>query len=1080
MNITEFSIRHQVAVIVLCVFIVGFGIYSYRAMPRESFPDVEFPFVIVNTVLDGGNPEDVEKSVTIPLETELDSIRGLKEMRSVSADSISMISLEFFPDVENEAALNRARDAVDKAKADLSPDAEEPVIKEFSTSSIPVLIYHLVGSGDVSLAELGDLADDLEDAITAVPGVLDVDIFGDREKQILIEVDPERLHFYKLTLGQVEQVLRGTNRNVSAGTMNTETNRIVMRVPGEFDNPAEIFDLVIGFSEKGVPLYLKNIATVNYSFKDEESRARFYDFTRTGEAQDRSFVKPEKCVSLQIKKRAGANILSICENIDTLLEERSLPAEVQVVKGLDQSKQVREMVADLENGIGTAMILVLFVIFLGLGVRNAVLVATSIPFSMMLSIMLLQLMDQTLNMMVLFSLLLALGMLVDNAIVIVENIYRHYSMGATRFQSAWKGTQEVAWPVITSTCTTVGAFFPLLFWPGIMGEFMSYLPMTVIVVLLSSLFVALVINPTLASLFMKRKKGGAVRFDPETQRPHYFLVRQYRRMLEFMLDRPGWVLCTAFTSLLFVFAMYGLWGVGVEFFPPVDPDKVMFSIKPPEGVSIESSERLGRLMEDRIFGAPGSGYTEPVENLKYASVVVELEKGMGGGFAQENVGPINAQVEFVDRDFRTERTNKTLQTMRNRIAGLDENGGRVTWPLFGADFSVVKPQEGPPTGQPVSVDILGEDLSVMAEVIRDMKHLMRTIPGTVEPTDDAFTAQPTMEWDVDWGRSGMFGLEQATVANILKIAVGGLIVGTSGHGDDEKDIVLRLPEAYRLDTNRLNNITIPTPSGGSVPLVSVCSAKLVPGPLTIKHLDKQRILNAGAEVQPGIRNDADIREMFRKRAARYTYPPEVDHRFGGAAEEQEKAEAFLSKAFVIALFIIIVVLVLQFNSMPVSGIVMASVLLSLQGVFLGLLMLQLPFGIIMCGIGVISLAGVVVNNAIVLLATIRRFEETAVSLKEAVVTACMIRFRPVLLTAVTTILGLFPMALKLSWNFSSFEFQYNTTSSQWWQSMAIAVIFGLFFATILTLGVVPALYVVYKRALQFSLRFFNWKTEEQT
>jgi len=360
---------------------------------------------------------------------------------------------------------------------------------------------------------------------------------------------------------------------------------------------------------------------------------------------------------------------------------------------------------------------------------------------------------------------------------------------------------------------------------------------------------------------------------------------------------------------------------------------------------------------------------------------------------------------------------------------------------------------------PVSIDILGHDLNQMSFVISDMKEIIRSIPGTEKPTDDAVTAQPTLEWKVDRARAGIFGLEQATVSSILQMAVGGLKTGTFGHGDDEQDILLRLPELYRLDTDRLKNITIPVSTGGSVPLASVASSKLVPGPVTIKHLDKRRILNAGAEVQPEIRNDADIRKQFKKEARKYSFPPGVDYHFGGAAEEEAEATAFLSKAFIIALFIILMVMVLQFNCLFVSGIVMCSVVLSLIGVFIGLLIFQVPFGIIMTGIGVISLAGVVVNNAIVLLDAIRNFEEKGMAVREAVVNASMIRFRPVLLTAITTILGLLPMALKLNWDFRNFVFQYDTSSSQWWQPMAFAVIFGLLVATILTLGVVPTLYL---------------------
>ena len=1084
MKLTAFAIRHHVAVLVMCAGVLLIGVASYLGMPRESFPDVEFPYIIVTTVLDGASPTDVEESVTIPLETELDGLEGVKEMRSLSADSMSMVSLEFQPEVGTETALNRVRDAVDRAKGDVSPEAEEPVVKEFSVTSLPVLIYQLVGRGDVTTSELFELAEKLEDDMTLVPEVLDVDIFGGRDREIVIEVDPERLHFYALSLAQVQGIVRGTNRNVSAGAADNGSSRIVMRVPGEFRAPGEILGLVIAYTPQGVPIYLRDVGIARFDFEDEESRARLYDLrTPDGESSAGEYVEPNRSVSLHVMKRAGANILEMCEQIEKAISRYPVPDDVDIVKSLDNSKIVRMMVADLENGIGTSLVLVLLVIFVGLGARNALLVSAAIPFSMLMAIMILSGAGETLNMMVLFSLILALGMLVDNAIVIVENIYRHYSMGLSRARAAIVGTSEVAWPVITSTATTVGAFFPLVFWPGIMGQFMSFLPKTVIIVLLCSLFVALVINPTLAALVMKLKPGAENSVDPESHRPSYWLVRQYRKALEFMIDRPGWTLTTAMVLLLLTLALYGTFGAGTEFFPPVDPDNVTASIKPPEGVSLEESDRLAYAMEARLFGKPGSGYDHPIQNVKFASVVVGLEGvggGGGGSWGDDGAGPVRVQVEFVDRECRTERTPDTLSEMRRRVEGLAPDGTRVTHPLLGAEFDIIRPQEGPPTGKPVSIDIFGKDLNEMATVVADMKRIMQAIPGTVKPTDDAVTAQPTLEWHVDRARAGVLGLDQATISSVLQIAVGGLKTGTFGHGDDEQDIMLRLPSEYRRDTQRLRNVTIPLPTGASVPLASVASATLVPGPVTIRHFNKLRVLNVSAEVQPGLRNDADIRKAFQEEAAKHPFPPGISYRFGGAAQEQDEASRFLLKAFVIAIFTILMVLVLQFNSLAISGIVLFSVILSLMGVFMGLLVMRAPFGIIMTGIGVISLAGVVVNNGIVLLDAIQQFEQKGQEVREAVVSAAMVRFRPVLLTAVTTILGLLPMALKLNWDFRKFEWQYDTSSSQWWQSMALAVIFGLLVATVLTLGVVPALYTMRSRLGQALRRLFAHSDEQGT
>lgn len=1074
MIITQFSIRHYMAVLVMCLGVFVMGITTYIHMARENFPDVKVPVITVTTVLEGANPTDVETSVTIPLETELDGTEGIEEMRSTSAEGLSVVTIEFDPEVDTEVALSRIRDAVDKGKGELPPEAEEPIVKEFSLAGdVPIIILNVVGSQKVALSQLHELAEKIEDVLKRLPGVLDVELRGGREREVLIEVDPERLRFYKLTMAQVQTVLAGTNRNVSAGVAEGTTNRIVMRAPGEFETPADIFNLIVGAGADGTPVYMRDVAGVRYSFEDEKSRARNYDFrAKDGEHARDDYVAPQKSVTIEVMKKTGENVLAMSDAVKKAIEEMALPKEVNVVISLDQSKEVRMMLSDLENGIGTSLILVLLVIFVGLGGRNAFLVAWAIPFSMLISIIVLSLLDITLNMIVLFSLILALGMLVDNAIVIVENIYRHYCMGLSRAQAALKGTQEVAWPVIASTATTVGAFFPMVFWPDVMGEFMSYLPKTVIVVLISSLFVALVINPTLCALIMKRKTGAIKTIDPESERPTYKAVVIYGHFLEFMLKRPLWTLTTAGTLLVLVFALYGVFGAGTEFFPNMDPNNVICSIKPPEGVSIEASDDFSAKMEARLFGKPGSGFERPVENLKYGSVTVGL--GSGGGFGQEDVGPVRTRVQFVDREYRTQSTSKTLSTMRNRLEGLDENGNRVVPPLYGAEFDVMKPEEGPPTGKPVSIDIFGEDLNQMTAVINDMKKIMSATTGVAKPTDDAATAQPTLEWRVDRARAGMLGLDQQQVASMLQLSVGGIRSGTLGHGDDEQDILFRLPETYRSDTDRLANVTVPTSRGGAVPITSLATAALVPGPISIKHFDRKRVLNAGAEVQPWIRADADVRTRFQAKVADYHFPPSITYRFGGAAEEQAKSTRFLMKAFFIAIFIISMVLVVQFNSVLVPMIVMATVVLSLIGVFTGLLIFNMPFGIIMSGIGVISLAGVVVNNAIILLDAIRNFQARGISVYEAVVTAGMIRFRPVLLTAITTVLGLVPMALKFNIDFASLGYQYNTESSQWWQSMAVAIIFGLIVSTLLTLGVVPTLYIAYSRFQMWLRRSFGF------
>ncbi|MCP4298517.1 MAG: efflux RND transporter permease subunit [Proteobacteria bacterium] len=1055
MNITKFSINHFMAVLVMSVGILLAGGSFYGDMPRENMPDVKIPFVIVTTSMTGANPTDIEISITTPLETTLEGIEGLKKLNSTSSEGVSVISLEFDPSLETEVVLSRVRDAVDKGKGDLPSDVDAPIVKEFSLSGeVPVVVLSLVSGKNISLSQLQEMGDSIGDELERLPGVLDVKVRGGRDRMILIEVDPERMRYFKITLGQIQQMLTSTNRNVSAGASEGTINRIVMRAPGEFQTTEEIFNLVIGTSSRGTPVYMRDIATVSYSFENERSRARHYKFTtKDGETPINQYVPPEKSISIEIMKKSGDNLLALTEAVKKTIADLNLPKDVNIIVSLDQSKEVKMMLSDLENGIGTSLILVLMVIFVGLGARNAILVAVAIPFSMFLSIIILSALGFTLNMMVLYSLIMALGMLVDNAIVIVENIYRHYCLGETRIKAALTGTTEVAWPVIASTATTVGAFLPLVFWPGIMGSFMGFLPKTVIIVLLSSLFVALVINPTLCSLLMRRGKGAKSVAESDSERPTYPLVVFYARFLKHMLDRPIWTISTAGLILVFSIVLYGTFGAGVEFFPTLDPGSINANIKPPEGVSLDESDRMSKQMEDRIFGKPGSGYNTPVKNIKNVSVTIPL-----------GVGPIKTRIQFVDRDYREGKTTASVSEIRNRIEGLDADGKQVTFPLYDAEYDVVTPSDGPSSGKPISVDIYGQDLNQMTHVIRDMKQFMTKTEGVAKPTDNAATAQPTLEWKIDRARAGMFGLNQSTVSSYLKLAVGGVRSGSFGHGDDEQDILFRVPQIPTQSATQLKNITIPTPGGGSIPITSIASATLVPGPVAIKHGERQRVLNAGAELQPWVKADADVRASFQKKVKQYSFPPGITYSFGGAAEDQQESTEFLQFAFITALFLMAIVLVIQFNSIFVPMIIFASIILSLVGVFAGLLIFDMPFGIIMSGIGVISLAGVVVNNAIVLLDAIRQMQNKGHELYDAVITAGMIRFRPVLLTAITTILGLAPMAFKINIDFANLTYQYDTDSSQYWQSMAVAIIFGLFLSTILTLGVVPTLYVIYDRS----------------
>jgi multidrug efflux pump len=495
--VSDTAVRNRVSVMVLALIIMVSGIYCYNKIPREDEPDITIPYVFVSTTYEGVSSADIETAVTIPIEKKLKGLDRVKSVKSVSAEGISRINIEFIPGTDIDAVLQKVKDKVDEAKRDLPTDLEDdPVVFEVNLSELPIIVYSL--SGDSGMVVLKKIADDLKDEIESLPGILEVVVAGGREREIVIEVDPDKMAYYRIPITSFQRVVAGENINTSGGSITLGDGRYQLRVPGEFDHPDEIFGLVVD-QFNGQPVYLKDLARVVDGFKDEESRSR---------------LDGREAINISVKKRSGENIIEIVDAIDRLIEQQRSywPADTKVVKLMNKAEDIQLMVADLENNILSGLLLVVVVIFFAMGARNATLVGLAIPFSMFLSFMVIYALGITFNIVVLFSLVLALGMLVDNAIVIVENIYRYMAQGVPRVEAAMRATSEVAYPVIASTLTTLSAFFPMIFWPGIMGEFMKYLPITLIITLSSSLFVAMVINPALAAFFMKVKKtDGAAR-----------------------------------------------------------------------------------------------------------------------------------------------------------------------------------------------------------------------------------------------------------------------------------------------------------------------------------------------------------------------------------------------------------------------------------------------------------------------------------------------------------------------------------------------------------------------------------------
>lgn len=1073
MIVSDTAVKNSITVFVLMLLLVIFGAYCYKTLPRESEPDITIPYVFVSTEYKGVSPTDIETAVTVEIEKKLKGLKGLKKLSSISSEGKSIINVEFVTGTDIKQALRDVKDKVDEAKNDLPNDLEDdPVVFEVNLSEMPIIVFSL--SGSCGLACLKEIADDLQDEIEAVPGVLEVEVNGGLEREIRVEVAPEKLAYYGLTINSLQNAVQSENQNTSGGAIRLGNGRFQLRVPGEFKTPEEIYGLVIG-THGSDPIYLKDVAKVIDGFKEETSISR---------------INGQEAVNLAVKKRSGENIIAIAEKVEKIIEEQQpkWPSGTRISKVLDKSRDINVMIADLENNIYSGLVLVLLVVFLSMGIRNAILVSLSIPFSMLLTFIVLYAMGITLNMVVLFSLTLALGMLVDNAIVIVENSYRFMQQGASRVQACMRATSEVAWPVIGSTVTTLVAFFPMLFWPGIMGEFMRFLPLTLIVTLSSSLFVALVINPAMGSLFMKVK--GAAGAAPKTieemsaavDKPAEikgFWVTLYSKTLRACLEKPWSILGLSFGGLILMVEVW-LLVIGlekpVEFFPEIDPRGFYVNIDTPEGADLDYINRIIQRVELAVAGIKkgeaektpisplaalspkeyttpkGVAYTGPSDLKNVKDVYIQGVTSAAGGAAFSANSPNHVGVRFVELEERSESSHATVQAIRERVK--DIPGGKIT---------IAKEEEGPPTGAPINLEITGPDFDVLGRIAKQVKDALANIPYVEDVRDDFVEGIPSVQVMVDRQKAALFGLTTDMIGFALKSAYNGLNVSSFRQGNDDFDITLQLKDSDRRVVDVLHELMLPTPSGQTVPLSTVAQVVFTGSLGDINRINNKRVVTVKANIEGTKTTGPVVREEASKYLAKFVLPAGYSMKFTGEQDEQKESEDFLTKAFLVALLLIFLVLVAMFNSAIVPFIIMTSVILSLGGAFLGMALFQAPFGIIMTGVGVISLAGVVVNNAIVLLDYTIKLRGRGHSLKDAVVFAGTTRLRPVLLTAITTILGLIPMVTGISYDFHNWSMAWVSESSMWWKSMANVVIFGLLLATFLTLIVVPTLYYLLAR-----------------
>ncbi|MCY3809861.1 MAG: efflux RND transporter permease subunit [Gemmatimonadetes bacterium] len=1088
--LTTLAIRNRTSVLVLFAFVTIGGLVSYNAIPKESFPEIEIPSIAVNTFYPGVSPTDVESLVTRKIEEELNTISGLKELTSTSIEGYSSVVAEFETSTNMDEALQKVREKVDLARPELPPDADDPAIYEFNVDDFPMMQVNLAGAyGLVRLKEVGE---DLQDRLEAIPAVLRVDLRGGLEREVRVDVDLSRLQYYNVSFDDVLTAIREENVNIPGGSIDVGGVKYLVRVDGEFDDPSLVGDLVVTTVD-GRPIYVSDLAEVEFGFAERESYARLSD---------------EPVITLDVVKRSGRNIIETADAVRAEIDAMRpfLPPSTIVSITSDMSADIGDMVSSLQNNIISGLILIVGVLLFVLGLRTSIFVAISIPTSMFLTFVLLRVLGVSMNMVVLFSLILALGMLVDNAIVIVENIYRFVEEGWDRRTAARKATGEVAVPVVAATATTLAAFTPLLFWPGLAGQFMRYLPLTLIVTLSSSLFVALVIVPTLCSFFLdpagarprrqgRRRRGPILGIlgvglllvglaNPLTAvllavvggglwllhvrvlervgaafmaHTYVRLISWYEGRLSWALDHRPLVLFGSVAAFVGTIVVYGLFARPVEYFPEdVPPRTLVVSVDAPVGTSADVTDGYARRLKADLAG---------IEGLSDAETVVTTVGAGGGGGGFMASGPSGPEagritVDMVEPQDRSHDVFATLAEMQRRVGA----------ELAGAEVRVDKVEEGPGSGPPVNIEIGGEDPQLLAAFAEEAINLIEGAPvysrlvGLESDMDDA---RAELQVEVDRERASLYGLSTNDVGFAVRGAINGLEAAKYRTGNDEFDIVVRLREEDRRELTALDELTA-LAEGTQVPLVSVAEWRVGKGYGSIRRKDMDRVATVSAEVTSGQNPNAvlgEVRGVLADFAA--SLPPGYTLAFTGEQEEQQEAQAFLMGAFLIAVGLIAFILVSQFNSVVKPLIILSSVVMSTIGVLVGLLVFKMPFVIIMTGVGVISLAGVVVNNAIVLIDYIdvlRRRD--GLSCRDAVTMGGITRLRPVLLTAITTALGLVPLAIGLNFDFFGFfsslapEIYWGGEQAAWWSPMAVAVIVGIIFATFLTLILVPVLYTL--------------------
>ncbi len=1033
MQVIETAMRRSRTVVMSLAVIIVAGVMTYVSVPKEAEPDINIPMIYVSMTHDGISPEDAERLLIRPMEQEIRTIEGIDEVTANAYEGGASVTIRFDAGTDVDVALQDARARVDAAKAKLPSETEEPTVTEIKFARFdPMLILNL--AGDVPERTLTTIARDLKEKIEAISGVLEVTLVGVREELMEIVVDPRAMESYGLDQAQILSLVDRNNRLVAAGALHTSEGRFPVKVPGVFETAEDVLEMPIKAVGDRV-VHFRDVAEVRRTYKDAESVAR---------------LNGNRALAIEVVQRSGANVIGTVEEVKALIaeESRAWPPGIEAVASRDKSKDVTQMLSNLQNSVISAVLLVFIIIIGILGLRAAGLVGVAIPGSFLLGILTIASFGITINMMVLFALIMAVGLLVDGAIVVTELADRRMAEGMKKHDAYSSAARRMAWPIIASTCTTLAAFVPLAFWPNEMGEFMKYLPITLIAVLSASLLMALLFVPTLGSIF-----GASGAMSEQARRDLTVaetgnlnevsgMTGRYIRFLKRSLRRP-WLNVAAVTAILIAtYTAFFVFGRGVELFPEIEPEFASLEIRARGDLSTGEKDFLVRQVEAYVLDL------EEVESV-YAKTGGGQGRGGGGLFGQgateDTIGSIT--LNFVEWDERRP-ADEILADIRESTAG-----------LAGITIQTRKAQDGPQQGKPIQIELSSRDPLLLNEMTGLVRAALQTIEGVYNVDDTR--PLPGIEWriDVDRAEAARFGADITLVGNMIQLVTNGIKIGEYRPDDaeDEIDIRVRYPYDDR-SLAQIDDLRIPTPNG-LVPISNFVERVPANKVSTIQRTDMRRTMKVEADVFDGYL-DADVVREMSELLPTLGIDPGVSVRFRGGNEDQQEAQAFLGKAMMIAVAVMAIILVTQFNSLFQALLILTAVVFSTGGVLLGHLVMDKPFGTVMSGVGVITLAGIVVNNNIVFIDTYNVLRSRGSNAYDAILRTCALRLRPVLLTTVTTILGLMPMVFAVNIDLINREISVGAPATQYWTQLSSSVAGGLAFATILTLLLTPSLLMI--------------------